>query len=78
MKYYFCHKCQEDHAVLEECDLAERAVQCDIHGHEGKCCTEPSKVEPWYWCAFCARQITKEQYELARLNLEQETKNEKR
>ena len=71
MRYYFCHTCQEDHAVLEESDLAKRAVHCDIHGHVKNCVTPPKyNKDGIYHCAFCDREITKEQYEKARNSID--------
>jgi len=46
--------------------MVERIVECDHNGHVKNCVTEPSKLEPWHWCAYCARKITKEEYDKAR------------
>lgn len=63
MKSYFCTICKEEHTIVEESDMAKRAVQCDIHGHNYNA-SMPDKHSPTgFWCAFCARPITKEQYE---------------
>jgi DNA-directed RNA polymerase subunit RPC12/RpoP len=64
MKTYYCNICQEDHVELEESDMHQRIHECDTDGHVGKCVT--TERDGTYWCAYCARSITKEQHDKAR------------
>ena len=63
MKYYFCDTCKEQHAIVEDSDMAKRAVHCDIHGHNYNASMPDKHSITGYWCAFCARPISKEAYE---------------
>lgn len=65
MKYYYCDKCQEDHAVLEDSDMVKRDFYCRHNGHPRNAVTPPTKHEPWHWCSFCASKITEEEYNKA-------------
>jgi len=66
VKYYYCSICKEEHGIPEDSDMAKRAVECSIHGHPRNAVLPPEFCKEGYWCSYCAKVITKEEYERAR------------
>ncbi len=63
MQEYYCGICHENHMTLDHEDEIKRIKECDLKGHVKNCVT-PEK-DGTYWCAYCARKISEEEYNKA-------------
>ncbi len=49
--------------MLDDNDMKHRITKCDTNGHVYNACSPDKHSKTGYWCAYCARPITKEEYE---------------